>query len=283
MNLGFDTHWIRALACATLGAGLVLHAWAAPISAHPIAAAIKRGDCEAAVDLANRGAASNDSQATYLAGRMLEQGMCVQKDFAAAGRFFARASDLGERDSSLAYAAKVGLGDGFEQSYERAGQICRAAGVDPQARLSLYSLGYACTLRSVAGQYLRTKLPAGALIPDSGPLLVEFNPASGELTIRAMPQVARDDPPLGSHLRRPRVDAREKTEQAWQQALAMVPKPEAARLGNQGVELSLDVDMTFEARSELTGAGEAGRSFNPLLRPVDQPGIVTIPGGRMSR
>lgn len=282
MNRGIETHWIKGLAWAALGAGLLPHSWAAPISAHPIAAALKRGDCGAAVDLANRGAASNDGQATYLAGRMLQEGVCVQKDFAAAGRFFARASDLGERDSSLEYAAKVGLGgDGFEQSYERAGQICRAAGVDPQARSSLYSLGYACTLRSVAGLYLRTKLPAGALIPDSGPLLVEFSPASGELKVRAMPQVAHDDPPLGTTLRRPRVNAREKTEQAWQHALAIVPKPEAARLDEQAVELSLDVDMTLESRSELTETSGASHSISPLQRSVDQPGVVIIPNSTM--
>jgi len=118
------------------------------------------------------------------------------------------------------------------------------------------------------------------LIPDSGPLLVEFNPVSGELTIRATPQVAREDAPTGTNLRRARVNAREKTEQAWQHALAMVPKPEAARLGNQTVELWLDVDMTLEARGELTRASD-GHSIGPLKRSVDQPGVVIVPNSMM--
>jgi hypothetical protein len=39
------------------------------------------------------------------------------------------------------YAAKVGLGVGTEQDYARAGELCRAAGVDDQKQLSAAALG----------------------------------------------------------------------------------------------------------------------------------------------
>jgi hypothetical protein len=268
-------HWIQGAACAALSAGLMAYASASSWSASPIAVAVKHGDCAKAVDLANTGA-STDNQVAYLAGRMLDEGICVEPDFAAAARFFARGAELGNRDALLEYAAKVGLGDGFTQSYDRAGEICRSAGVDPKARLSTYALGYACTLRGVAGRYLRINLPRGAFSPDSGLLRVEFNPGSNELSIRSTPHVARDEAPLGSTLGPLRVNAQQKTEEAWQYAVSSVPKPDAARLGNQPVELAIDVDLTLRPREELTGSRDLDHGISALKTNPNTPGLDLI-------
>jgi hypothetical protein len=196
---------------------------------------------------------------------MLDSGICVRQDGDAAGKFFARAADLGDKASSLDYAAKVGLGEGFEQSYQRAGEICRTAGLDPEGRLSDYSLGYACTLSGVAGRLLRERLPAGAFRPDSGPLLVEFNPVSAEVSIRHTPDLVRDrDALTGSHIRRERVNPRRAIEEAWQSALTTVPKPDAGRLDNQAAKLSLDVDMALDSRQD-TAPGDPNHTLRPVV------------------
>jgi hypothetical protein len=264
-----DRRWIRALAAVTLGAGLTTHALASPLSAHPIAVAVRHGDCEAAIDQINHLAASNDQQAEFLAGRMLDEGICVKQDIEGATHFFARAADLGDHSSLLEYAEKVGLGEGTEQSYEQAGQTCRSAGLDPQARMSAYALGYACTVRGVAGRLLRERLPAHAFQPDSGELLVDFNPAKAQMSIRAIPRVERDDPPLGSTLRRPRVDARRAIEEAWQNAVSTVPTPDSAQLVNQAIQLSLDVDMTLEDARRTSD-----RASGPMLPKEVMPDLM---------
>jgi TPR repeat protein len=265
MKPSINAHFTRVLAAIALGTDLTAFASAAPLSAHPVAAAVNRGDCDAAIDLVKRGVASNDDQATYLGGRMLDEGVCVVQDHAAAARFFQRAADRGDRDASLEYAVKVGLGEGFEQSYERAGEICRSAGFDPQGRLSRYSLGYACTVRGVAGDLLRKTLPAGAFRPGTGALLVEFSPSSAQMRIRATPEVAREsDAAIGSNLGRHRVNAKRAIESAWRDALGAVPKPDAARLDDQAVELSLDVDATLEAPGAV-----AARSDPDHIAPFD--------------
>jgi hypothetical protein len=259
-----DRPWIRALAVVALGAGLTAHSSASPLSAHPIAVAVRHGDCGAAVDLVNQGAALNDTQAAYLVGRMLDEGICVKQDIEAAGRFFAHASELGDRNSSLEYAAKVGMGEGIEQSYDRAGEICRSAGLDPQAHLSAYALGYACTVRGVAGRLLRERLPARAFRPNSGDLLVDFNPANAEMSIRAIPRVEREDAATGSNVRRPLVDAPHAIGEAWQNAVSVVPRPDSTRLANQAIELPLDVDMTLEAGRDAPRRNDLDHNF--LLR-----------------
>jgi hypothetical protein len=115
---------------------------------------------------------------------MLDEGICVQHDVVAAAHYFARGASLGDRGAALDYATKVGLGEGTDQGYARAGQICRDAGVDAQARVTTYALGYACTLRGVASRMLRERLPLGAFRQNTGALLVEFNPASAAMSIR---------------------------------------------------------------------------------------------------
>jgi hypothetical protein len=39
---------------------------------------------------------------------MLDEGICLQKDTAAATDFYARAPDLGDKSAALDYASKVG-------------------------------------------------------------------------------------------------------------------------------------------------------------------------------
>jgi len=182
---------------------------------------------------------------------------------------------LGNRNAGLDYAAKVGLGEGTAQSYEVAGDICRKAGFDPQAKLSQYSLGYACTVLSVAGRLLRETLAQGAFRPGSGAARVEFSPASTELRILATPEVARGDPATGSQITRPLVDAQKVIEKAWRDALAAVPKPDATRLDNRSVEFSLDVDMTLEAGRDAARRGGVGMAGTLLQGDVRQAGGAT--------
>jgi hypothetical protein len=244
------SEWGTGLAAIVLGAWITTAASAASaasLESNPVAGAVKRGDCDAAIDLVKNGVASNDSQAVLLGGRMLDEGVCVVQNPGAAAQFFEIAAKLGDREAALEYAAKVGLGQGVEQSYEHAGELCRAAGVDSQGRLSGYSLGYACTVRSVAGRLLRVTLPAGAFRPGTGVAVVEFKPSDSTIRVLSTPQAEREsDARTGSNLRKPLVDARGKIEGAWRKALAEVPKPEAARLQDQPVELSLDAETALE-------------------------------------
>jgi hypothetical protein len=266
--------WPRYLLAIALGAALITQASAAALSAHPIVIAVRNGDCIAAVKLLNPVVASNDDQSAFLAGRMLDEGICLQKDTAAATDFYARAADLGDKSAALDYASKVGQGDGTGQSYERAGDLCRATGLDPQSHLSSYALGYACTLDSVAAGLLRQALPIGAFPGGPAAVTLDFNVASAEMHIRAAPHVRLGDAPLGTNMRRPIVDAPAEIGRAWREALATVPKPDAARLDNQVVQLSLDVDTTLEDSKK----GAAGKSqlsqvlvqgqFHPISSPT---------------
>jgi hypothetical protein len=261
-----DAGRIWGLTAFALGAALADNAAAEPLSDNPISIAVRRGDCRTAVDLVLRGVQANDGAAVYLGGRMLDTGVCVQQDLEAAGKFFERASVLGNKDSSLDYATKVGLGEGFEQSYQRAGEICRKTGLDPQQRLSDYSLGYACTLSGAAGRFLREHLPAHAFRPDGGPVLVEFNPASAEVSIRQIPEVVRETEPLtGSRIRKGRVDARRAIDDAWQKAVNTAPKPEAPRLTSQVAKLSLDVDMALDQRGDMA-PGDPDHTLSRLTK-----------------
>jgi hypothetical protein len=244
-----SSRWCRVkhLIPSVFGACTATAAFAAALSSHPVATAIKRGDCDAAIELVKSGVAANDPQAAFLGGRMLDEGVCVVQNPEAAARFFELAASLGNKDASLEYAAKVGLGQGVEQSYERAGELCRAAGMDPQARLSGYSLGYACTLRSVAGRLLRVSLPAKAFRPGTGTAVVEFRPSDSTMHVLSTPQVEREtDPALGSLMGAHRVNAQRAVEVAWRNALAAVPKPDAVHLEARAVELSLDAEATLE-------------------------------------
>lgn len=242
-----------ALAAIALGGSYAVRAADVPLAKAAIVLAVARGNCNAAVKLINLDVRSNDSQTAFVAGRMLDEGLCVKKDGETAAYFFAQAADLGDPAAQLDYAAKVGLGEGTAQDYARAGILCRAAGVDPQRRLPGYALGYACTVRGVAGRLLRETLPAGAFQVTAGAAAqLEFNPGSGQMVIRAVPHVSMGEPAVGSHIGLPVVNAQQEIEKAWHEALVAAPKPDATRLENQVVEVSLDLDMTLErARKSL--------------------------------
>jgi len=220
------------------------------LSSDPIVVAVKHGDCAKAVALANARVASGDNEAAFLAGRMLDEGICMQKDPVQAADYFTHAVDRGDQSAMLDYAAKLGLGVGTDPSYERAGDICRSAGLDPQRRLSPYSLGYACTVTGIASRLLRETLPKGAF--HSGAIVVDFNPASGEMHIKTTPEVGRSDAPTGSNFRAPLIDAPREINKSWGDAVAAAPKPVGAQLENRSVELTLDVDMTLEAGRNST-------------------------------
>jgi len=274
--------WAAGLVAIVLGAWIATSASAASLSSHPVAGAVKRGDCDAAIDLVKSGVNSNDSQATLLGGRMLDEGVCVVQNPEAAAKFFELAAKLGDKEAALEFAAKVGLGEGVEQSYEHAGELCRAAGFDAQARVSGYSLGYACTLRSVAGRLLRVTLPAGAFRPGTANPVIEFKPSNSTIRVVSAPQAEREsDAATGSLFGKRRVDAQRVIENAWRKALAAVPKPDAARLQDQPVELSLDAEMTLENGAPPEERGQTVHSVADIMPfPAQFTRIPTGPTGR---
>ncbi|HEX9140312.1 MAG TPA: hypothetical protein VF848_11000 [Steroidobacteraceae bacterium] len=253
------------LALITLGATFAAQSPAALQTANPIVIAVRHGDCKEAAKIINTEARFSDSQIDFLAGRMLDEGICVAEDHASAARYYAHSAELGDQGAALDYAEKLGLGEGAAQNYEQAGETCRAAGLDPQHRLANYSLGYACTLRGLAGKLLRVSLPSGAFLPAAGAAVrIEFTPAGEKMRIRATPQVGSAGMVTGSIIARPLVDAKAVIENAWHTAQTSAPLPDASRLDSQVIELSLDVDNTLEAGR---AAGQAGvqETLHPLL------------------
>jgi hypothetical protein len=221
------------------------------LPSNSIVIAVRRGDCAAAVRLINPDVKSNDAETAFLAGRLLDEGVCVHQDRVAAAHYFARAAELGNRDAALDFAAKVGLGEGTDQDYQRAGELCRAAGIDPQGRFSSYSLGYACTLRGISGRLLRKTLPPGAFKPMAGAVVgLEFTPASGQMRVLRTPHVGTADAQTGTFVSHPLINAPQEIDNAWRGAVAAAPRPETARLDNQPLELSLDVDATLAAQRQ---------------------------------
>jgi hypothetical protein len=228
-------------------------------ASHPLVRAVHHGDCDNAVRLVNPDATQNDADTAFIAGRMLDEGLCVRQNSLSARQYYARAADLGDSAAELEYAAKTGLGTGGTQSYEQAGILCRQGGLDGKSTVPTYDLGYACTVGSVAAQLLRQSLPKGAFRPGSGPLIVEFTPGTGALRVQSTPRVGFDEVRTGSNLRVPLIDANVEVQKAWRQALAQVPAPDASRLGPESLALPLDVDMTLEI-----GRTPAGQSARPL-------------------
>jgi TPR repeat protein len=196
---------------------------------------------------------------------MLDEGIYVKKDPVAATQYFAHAANMGYPAAALDYAAKVGLGEGTAQNYEGAGNLCHTAGLDPQNQVSRYALGYACTVRGIAGKLLRETLPQGAFRPGTGEALIEFSPSTSQMRVRSTPKVGRGEMATGSNIRRPLVDAQEEIDKAWRDALAQVPKPDAAQLGSQTIEMPLDVDMTLE----VGRAPAEDLTLRPLLQSGD--------------
>jgi len=251
-----SAQWPLALA---LGAALAGAPQAAPAPPSPVVAAAAQGRCERATALVNQGVTDKDAQAVFWGARMLQEGICTPRNTEAAAHYFARASDLGDIDATLELAATIGQGEGADPNYERAGELCRRAGLDPQRQLTAYSLGYACTLRALAGRLARERMPAEALQHPAAPVQVEFRPGSGALSIRSMPAVQRERvAPTGTSIRRPLVDLEQTIEQAWREAAEQAPKPDRGRLEDLGVALPIDVDLSLEAGRAADRSGTAG-------------------------
>lgn len=251
--------WLAGCAVAALGAAPAAQAvdaaaWRSSSAVRPILSAMSHGDCTAAVKAGNEGVTSGEAPVVFVLGRMVNEGICTAQDRNAAASYFARATELGDHGSALDFATKVGLGEGVEQSYERAGELCRAGGLDPQGRMSRYTLGYACTVGGLAAELLRTGVPRDAF--RSGALRVEFTPSTGTMEIRSTPSVALGDEATGSTLRHPLVDAPREITRAWKNAVAQVPKPDAAILDKLSIEMPLDIDMTLESAGLRTGTSQ---------------------------
>ena len=263
-----------ALVAAMLPAG----AFAAPSASQPsrdLVRAIARGDCDAALRVASEGKHSDDPQTIFFIGRMFAEGVCIDPDAAAATTYFSHAAAQGLPAAEIDYGLQFGLGEGVEQSYERAGQHCQQGGLEHQGGgASLYSLGYVCTVRGLASRRLRETLPRGAIMPGSRAPRVSFNPASGSMQIRTTPRVATAaDTTTGTFVQRPVIDADAFIARAWREAMSAVPKPDAARLENEGTELNLDLDMSLEAGG---GGGRVHLQPNSQLMPGDVP-VMTAP------
>jgi hypothetical protein len=218
-----------------------------PLLSDPAVVALRKHDCKLAVHEANAEAQSNSGVGLFVAGRILDEGICVNKDSESAAAFFEKSADAGNTAAALGYAMKVGLGEGGAQDFRRAGDLCHKAGIDSKGRLSFYSLGYACTVGGLAGRLLRESLPLGAFRIPTPPARVEFSPASGEFRILSAPEALHADAPTGSLVGAPLVDPRRAIEKAWREAVASVPKPDPAEFGSEVIELPLDLDLTLEA------------------------------------
>jgi hypothetical protein len=275
MDAFADRRWLGRMTAIALAAGSVTLVSGATLASHPMVIAGNHGECDAAVKLVNRVVESNDEQTAFLAGRMLSEGICVRRDPETAALFSAHAAHLGNQSAALDYATDVGLGVSDDQSYERAGDICRKAGFDPQAQVSTYALGYACTVRGVAGASLRKTLPRGTFAPGAEAVLIEFSPGVGDMRVLAVPAVALRTTTTGSNLSHPTVDASREIQRTWQQAVSAVPKPEAARLDKQTVALSLDLDMTLEGSREPRKISDS--SLSRLLRSEVQGTMIKQP------
>ncbi len=266
-----------------MGAGWVAAAIALPAlasaapaasqSARDVVKAMARGDCDGALHLANAGLRSDDAQTIFLVGRMLAEGVCIEPDVAAATAYFSHAAAQGLPAAEIDYGVQVGLGAGVEQSYERAGDLCQKGGLERQGGgASLYSLGYACTVRGLASRRLRETLPSGAILPGRA-ARVSFNPASGRMEIRSNPRVASvPDTTTGTFVQRPLIDAASAIAKAWREAMSAVPKPDAALLENAGTELSLDLDMTLENGNARSAHLLPNSTLMPGDIPVMRPG-----------
>lgn len=266
MKIFTTSRWALVFAAAVLGATGVALAATESAASQSIIKAIRKGDCDKAVKQMNDAVNSTDARADFLAGRMLNEGVCVKQDSAGAADYFKRALELGDRSSALDYGTKIGLGEGAPQSYEHAGEICRTGGLDAEGRLSTYSLGYACTLQGVAGMLLRENVPKRAF--SGGVALVQFTPQGAAMQIRSTPHVGRGDPDAGSNVGRPLVDARAEIEKAWKDALASVPKPDPARLDNKAIDLPLDVELTIEPGKDSKRDGNQGALLQGEILPT---------------
>ena len=260
-----------AITVAAMGPAGAALAATQSVATQSIVKAIKKGDCEKAIKQMNDAVSSSDAGAHFLAGRMLDEGVCVKHDSAGATAYFKRAFELGDRASALDFGTKIGLGQGAEQSYEHAGEACRAGGLDAERKLSAYSLGYACTVRGVAGTLLRENLPAGSF--SGGAAQVQFIPQGAAMQIRSMPDIGRAAALTGTISGRPLIDGAAAIEKAWKEALGQVPKPDQTKLDSKAIDLPLDVEMTIESGKN------ARRGDQGALLPSDTAPVLVGPKG----
>jgi len=239
---------LSTVALASFALCAMSSAATATLASDPIVLAVRHGMCSKAVDELNAKIGLKDgSTALFVGARMLDEGICVKQDRELAAQFYARSMEMGEPNAALEYAAKVGLGEGEPQDYQRAGDLCHTAGLDPGGRMSFYSLGYACTVRGVVGRMLRETLPKGAFRIPTSPAVVEFSPGNSQWRIVSMPKAERAEARTGATIGVLLVNTQEVIEKAWRGALMAVPKPEAANLGSGMVEMAIDMDLTLEA------------------------------------
>ncbi len=247
MQTNFNKRCTQALLAIVLSASCAVMATEASLSQSAVALAVKHGECADAVKLLKHDIEMNDSQSVFIGGRMLDEGLCVAKNAEVATKFFAQAANMGDQAARLDYAAKIGLGEGIAQDYASAGSQCRTAGIDPQKHLSDYALGFVCTVRGLTSRLLRASLPADAFQTTAGARArLEFNPATGQLFVRASTRVTAGESTTATRIGPPIVNIQQEVQNAWNKALRKALKPDAARLEDQLVEVILDLDMTLE-------------------------------------
>lgn len=228
--------------------GLAQAAESIALAEHPITKAVVKGQCTRAGSLVNSQVEANDAQAAFIAGRMLDEGICVQADPALSYRFFERSEKLGSRTAAFEEAAQIGQGMGSGAGYERAGEVCRLSGADADHRLDNYSLGYVCTLAVLAGRSMRLTLSEGVFLHPSEPIVILVDPARSDPSIVSAPPVAKErEAATGSRLRRPVINLEEKLAEAWKSARASAPRPDTSALrSGASVSLPIDVNMVLE-------------------------------------
>lgn len=264
---------VLALAVYALGAPQGALAIDAPLSQNPVATAISHGECADALKLVKHDIELNNSQSVFIAGRMLDEGLCVKRNTEVATAFFAHAAGMGYPGAQLDYGAKIGLGDGIAQDYASAGSQCRAAGLDTQKQLSDYALGYVCTVRALTSRLLRESLPANTFVKAAGARArLEFNPAAGQLFVRASSPITEGEPSVASRIALPLVNIKKEVEKAWRTAVDKAAKPDATRLENQLVEVILDLDLTMEQSSNA-----ARRQASEDIRPIQNWDVQSNP------
>lgn len=250
MHIFRTGRYMLASLTVALGAGTAFAITEVPLSQNAIAIAVGHGNCTEAVTQVKRDVEANEPQSVFIAGRMLDEGLCVEKNSKAAAKFFAHAAELGEPAAQLDYVTKIGLGEGATQDYADAGKRCRAAGLDAQNLLSDYSLGYVCTLRGLTSRLLRESLPADTFQTIGGARArLEFNPSSGQLLVRASSRVTASEPSVGSRIGQPIVNIQQVVDKAWHKAQDTLSKPDATHLEDKQFEVVLDLDMTLEQSS----------------------------------
>lgn len=216
----------------------------------PVVSAIMHRDCTKAVSALNSVADAPDAKHAYtlfVGGRMLAEGICTVKDPAQASAYFERSASYGDLNATLEYGTEIGLGVGASQDYASAGKECREGGLDVGGSVSAYSLGYACTVRGMAGRLLRASLPKGAFRLPTEPAVVEFNPATSKFKIVSAPAAAKfADAPSGSLIAPAVVNPTQVITRAWKKAESSVPKPDKQNLTSEVIRMSLDIDATLE-------------------------------------